>query len=104
MSNRININYGEVVAMVAELKERLGGELSTLESQYANVKQSIQDVDGATNGQLFGTLEANLEKARTSVEMLVKLLMFIKAASDQVEVQEMAIAMSMKDGTTISSH
>jgi len=92
MSQEIRINYQEVYAKVAELRQRMESELQEMEGTYRQASTTLNQLDSQTNAALIETVEQNRAKSQVTAETLTKLLSFIEASAQQVERDEAMIS------------
>jgi len=88
MSQEIRINYEEVYAKTAELRQRIQSELQDMEATYRQTTSTLNQMDSRTNAVLLETMEQNRAKSLITAETLNKLLSFIDASAQQVERDE----------------
>jgi len=73
---------------VAELRGLLEAELQEMDNSYRQMEADLRGLDGKTAAAFAETMRANQEKARTSSEVLQRLLAFIDLSAKQYEHEE----------------
>jgi len=91
MSSKFQIQYNTIYTKTTQLRSRIEAELSDMENTYRQVEHELHDVDGETNAYFMETMERNQIKAKTTAEILHKLLTFIELSSRQVEYNELVL-------------
>jgi hypothetical protein len=81
-----------VYSKTAELRQRIETELREMDTEYHQVRLSLQRMDSRTNATLMETMTENQQKARLTADTLHKLLAFIDTSARQVERNEQMIA------------
>ena len=102
MSREIRINYEEVYAKTAELRQRITTELREMDGTYRQCQSSLRRMDSRTNAEFIESMEINQQKSRVATETLTKLLSFIETASRQVERDEATLARGFSRSRVIS--
>lgn len=107
MADKHEINHDVVNDTVARLTNGLTQDVSSMEQQYYNVRSSIDNLDSAAHAAFIAGILRNQRKATVTVEVLCKLLNFVKNASEEYrhrdkmlayQVQQMAEAIRPKSG------
>jgi len=88
MSREIRINYEEVYAKTAELRQRLTAELREMDMEYRQIQSDLRRLDGRTNAEFIEAMKMNQQKAQMTVETLTKLLTFIESSAREIERDE----------------
>jgi len=92
MSREIRINYEEVYAKAAELRQRITAELREMDAAYRQAQTSLRQMDSQTNAEFIESMRFNQEKAQITAETLTKLLSFIESSARQCEREERDIS------------
>ena len=88
MSGKISIQYSEVYAKTAELRNRIDNQLSEMDADYKQLQTRLQGMDSRTNAVFAETMMQNHVKACITSETLHRLLSFIELSAKQVEHDE----------------
>jgi len=99
MDGTILVNHVEVNKAVKSLTAYIDNDiLAEAEARYGRINELLQQVDGATNGQLIEAMERNLEKTRIVSGILSKLLAFIEKTSLEFETEDSKMAGEISAG------
>jgi len=91
--SQIKINYAEVHAKVAQMRNQMSMQLHQMEGEYKQIESCLLSrTDGAATTAICSVANINKQKAYEVAETFDKLLTAMTNAARQVEVEELKIA------------
>jgi len=96
----IVVKYDEVYSRTAELKKRIGSDLTTrINDEYAQIENLLSSsVDGATTASLLEVVAFSKRKSIAAASALEKIVDFMADSAKEIQRNEAELARSIASG------